>query len=71
MTSLLEHFRSKLKQIENCSSRTHQLEVCMRTRLDEFEQNIKHAIPPCNNKEEGMLNKKIEMPKYKKKEVKP
>ena len=42
----------------------------MRIRLDEFEQNIKHAIPPCNNKEEGMLNNKIEITKYKKKKKK-
>ena len=63
MTSLLEHFRSKQKQTENSSSRTNQLEACLRMRLDEFEQYIKHAIPPCNNKEKGMLNNKTEIPK--------
>ena len=53
MTNILEYFCKKLgQQKEDSSNRIRQMEACLMTNLDEFEQYIHHAITAYSNKEE-------------------
>ena len=63
MTNPLESFGKKLEhQKEVSSNRINQVETCLMTTLDVFEQHIHHSIPVYTNKEEvQMLIKEMEM----------
>lgn len=53
MTNILEYFCKKLgQQKEDSSNRIRQMEVCLMTNPDEFEQYIHHAITAYSKKEE-------------------
>ena len=62
MTNILEHFGEKLEQQkEGGSDRISQPEACFIATLNEFKQNVHHAIPAYTEKEEmGMLKNEIE-----------
>lgn len=62
MRNLLEHFGKTLEpQKQDSSSRISQLEVCLMTTIDEFEQNNHYPILAYTGKEEmGVLKNEIE-----------